>query len=127
LRSLDNHVGQVQGLALRPGTGTDAPPVVASISADRTVRLWQPTIGRMVRFTKVASEPLSVTWSPDGSRLLAGCADGRLRILDPDTGAILGEQPGLTGWLYTLAVPPSGRELLAAGEGRVQRLVLERH
>ena len=80
------------------------------------MRLWQPTIGRLVRFAKLSSEPLALTWTADGSRLLAGCADGRLHLVDPDTAEVLGEQSAVEGWLYTLAVLPSGRALLAGGE-----------
>ncbi|HEX5103689.1 MAG TPA: hypothetical protein VFV87_07770, partial [Pirellulaceae bacterium] len=48
-RSLDNHTAAVRGLAVRPGKH-DGPPMVASAGADRTVRFWQPAIGRLVRF-----------------------------------------------------------------------------
>lgn len=116
VRTLDNHVGAVNDLAVRPGTPADAPPVVVSVGDDRTVRLWQPTIGRLVRFTRLPTRPLAVAWSPAGDRLLTGGADGRLLVLDPDTLDVLKETAGPGGRIHTL-VPGPGRELLVGGTG----------
>ncbi len=55
VRTLDNHTAAVHDLAVRPGEAKEAPPLLASASDDRTVRLWQPTIGRMVRFARLPS------------------------------------------------------------------------
>lgn len=118
VRTLDNHVGPVNDVAVRPSAAADAPAVVASVGDDRTVRLWQPTIGRLVRFARLPSKPLAVAWAPAGDRLVVGCADGRLRILDPDTLAVTGEKTGLGGRVYCVVPnPEAGRGLLAGGMG----------
>lgn len=126
LRALENHVGPVVGLALRPGYERDTPPpVFASVSSDRTVRLWQPTIGRLMRFKKLASAPLAVAWTPDGDRLLVSCADGKLRVIDADSLELLQEIPAGQGWGHTLAVPASGKAALVGSEnGKVTRVEL---
>lgn len=99
---------------MRPGEGL---PMVASISEDRTVRLWQPTIGRMVRFARLESAPLAVTWIPDGSRLVVACEDGKVRIIDPDTVTVERVIPAISGWAYTLAVHPDGTRAIVGGRG----------
>lgn len=123
LRSLDNHTAAVNGLAVRPGQPAESPPWIASIGADHTLRLWQPTIGRLVRFAKLPHEPLAVEWNADGSRVTAACADGHLRVIDPDTAAIVEDLPVLEGWAYTLARSPSDGSFLVAGQnGQVRRV-----
>jgi WD40 repeat protein len=92
-------------------------PYLASASADRTVRIWQPTIGRLVRFARLAHEPLCVAWTTDGSAILVGCVDGKVRALDPDTVQGIGEKQVFPGWVYSIAVSSSGKDMLIAGEG----------
>lgn len=124
VRTLDNHVGAVNGVAVRPRTPADAPPVVVSIGDDRTVRLWQPTIGRLVRFTRLPTRPLVVAWSPSGDHVLVGGADGRLRVLDPDTLDVVKEVAGPGGRIHTLVPGPGeGRDVLVGGTklGRLDR------
>ena len=47
IRSLNNHTLPVHDLALRPDAS--GLPMIVSAGDDRTVRFWQPTIGRMVK------------------------------------------------------------------------------
>lgn len=127
VRSLDNHSGVVHDLALRPVAAGQAAGVrmLASASEDRTVRFWQPAIGRLVRFARLPSPPLDIDWLPDGSRLVAACTDGRLRIVDPDSAELVAELAGVPAWAYTLVVAPSGREALVGGaDGQVRRVAL---
>jgi len=60
-------------------------PLLASASEDRTVRFWQPSIGRMVRFQRFKNTPRSIAWTQDGSGLLVGCDDGTVFQLDAIT------------------------------------------
>ena len=69
LRRLDNHTGAVLGLAVRPAQAEGTLPMIASIGADRTLRLWQPTIGRMVRLARLESARGRSPGSPMAGRL----------------------------------------------------------
>lgn len=115
LRRLDNHLGAVLGLALRPARAEGAPPMVASIGADRTLRLWQPTIGRMVRLARLESDPTALDWLTDGRAVAVACADGHVRLIDPETVAILADLPAFDGRPYCLVTAPDS-SLLVGGQ-----------
>jgi WD40 repeat protein len=116
-RTLDNHVGAVSDIAVRPVASMDSPPVVASIGEDRTTRLWQPTVGRLMRFARLPSPPRALAWTPDGQRLIVGCSDGQMRVVDWETAQIIAELRALSGRIHAIAVDPRSRRILAAGEG----------
>ena len=129
VRALTNHTAAVHDLALRPpAAGADRPalPLVASVSEDRTVRLWQPTIGRMVRFARLPDAvPLAVRWTVNGTRLVVACTDGRVCVVDPDTAAVIAQIEAIDGWAYSLAVHPDGKEIAVGGErGQLTRVRL---
>ncbi len=116
-RTLSNHTRPVLGLAVRPGTAK--PAQLASIGEDRTVRLWQPSIGRLMRFARLPTVPLAVAWSPDGQTLLVASKDGRLRSLQADTLETLTDTDGLDGWAYSLAIASDGSVLLGGPGGQI--------
>lgn len=125
LRSLHNHTLPVHALALRPGS--DGIAMVASVSADKTVRLWQPSIGRMVRFIRLSCQPLAIAWLNDGSAIAAACDDGRVRVIDPDTVQIIQDLEAIDGWAYAISVHPQDGSMLVGGnDGQLKRLTLSR-
>jgi WD40 repeat protein len=115
LRTFDNHTGAVLDLALRPARD-DLPPIVASAGGDRTVRFWQPTIGRMLRFSRLASPPLAICWTADGQHVCAACQDGRVRIVELQTARVAAEDQAIDGWAYSIALSLDGKSLLVGGE-----------
>jgi len=120
IRTLENHTRTVSDLALRPKV-SDGPPIVASCGEDSTVRFWQPTIGRLLRFARVPSTPTCIAWTPDGSRLLAGCRDGHVRAIDPENVSIVGDYQAIDGWIYCLDV--DGESAVVGGErGQIKRV-----
>ena len=118
LRTLHNHSRDVTDLAVKPTV--EGLPMVASASLDFTVRLWQPTIGRMVRFARLPSEPLCIAWC-GGQRLVAGCRDGSARLIDAQSVQIERTIPLCQGWLFSVAVDPTDDRHIAFGsnQGRV--------
>jgi len=116
LRTLDNHVGSVNEVAVQPAASRDIPATVASISEDRTVRLWQPSIGRLLRFARLKSPPRTLVWSPDGNRLVIGCDDGHVRIVDANTADIISDTPAFSGRIHAILIDPRQSRILYAGD-----------
>jgi len=124
VRTLNNHRRPVHALALRPQT--EGLPMVASASADHTVRLWQPTLGRMVRFAKLKSTPLAVAWLPDASAVIVAADNGHVLLIDPDTAQVMQDIPAIDGHAYALAVHPhDGSALIGGSGGALKRIVLQ--
>lgn len=122
IRTLNNHKNEVHEISLRPAV--PGLPMIASVSNDRTVRLWQPTIGRMVRFAQLSATPLAVTWLTDGSLVTVATTDGEVQLIDPDTVEVLETIPAVNGWAYSLAVHPSDGSLLVGGRnGQLKRII----
>lgn len=122
IRSLNQHTGAVHALALRPST--EGLPMVASSAADRTIRFWQPTIGRMVRYVRLPSAALSIGWI-DAETIVASCRDGKLRVIDTFTVQIERELPAVAKLGYSLAVHPGDGSVAVGGwNGEIRRVVV---
>ncbi len=118
-RELSQHTKSVTGLAVRPKT---EPTMLASISDDRTVRFWQPTLGRMVRFAKLKSDPRAFTWTPDGGKVLVVGKDGTLYAIEPDTVEV---KPMVLAWssdAYSMASAVDDSVLIGGPGGFVGRV-----
>jgi WD40 repeat protein len=123
VRRLSQHTKPVTAMAKRPiNRGL---PVVASAAADRTIRFWQPTIGRMVRYVRLQARPLDIAWTRDGDWLLAAGTDGAVRLIDPVNVRVIATRPLIDGWAYALAVHPSDGSVAIAGtDGQIRRIQL---
>ncbi len=87
VRELQQHVGGVVDL-LRTSDAGERPQVV-SLGLDRTVRLWQPTIGRMVRFVRLDAPGRCLIAGVDPLSVLVPTDDGRLVTLDLATARVV--------------------------------------
>ena len=124
IRNMNNHTLPVHDLALRPDTS--GLPMVVSAGDDRTVRFWQPSIGRMVKFARLKAAPLDVAWLNNDSRIVAACADGAIRFVDPESVEVTGEIQVLKGWAYALAVHPmDGSVVIGGPNAQVRRIMLQ--
>ena len=117
LRTLDNHTGTVTAIAVSPDAKEDRLQRIATLGEDRTVRLWQPRIGRLLRFTRLPAIPRDAAWSPDGQRLFVACQDGHVHLLEAATLDTLATLPTQIGRINHLLLIPSTRpRILVGGE-----------
>ena len=85
LKTLLGHSNYVNCLAYSPDGA-----ILASGSADRTVKLWNPDTGRLIAtWTGHSGEVISVAFSPDGQLLASGGNDGLVRLWDLRSGQIV--------------------------------------
>jgi WD40 repeat protein len=89
--------------------------LLASGSADKTIKLWDVATGREVRtLTGHIDDVNSVAFSPDGRLLASGSADKTIKLWDVASGREVRTLFGHTGDVNSVAFSPDGR-LLASG------------
>ena len=96
VRDLSPHGDLVTGIDCCATRG-----LVATVSQDDTLRLWNLDDGSLRRVTPLPS-PLDVAFSPDGSRLAAGCMDGTVRLFDTASGRLVATLQHVD-WVYAVA------------------------
>ena len=75
IRTLEGHSSQINSVAISPDG-----QILASGSADGTIRILDLRTRELIRVLKDAGEVLSVTFSPDSRTLASGSEDGKIRI-----------------------------------------------
>lgn len=118
IRRRHNHTDTITCVALKPG---DAPlPMIATGSLDRTVRFWQPTIGRLVKFVRLPSAVLCLTWSSDGHTLFVGCRDGGLYEIDAQRLKHSRKVLVKNGWIYSVDAGELAGVVVGASNGVIK-------
>lgn len=112
--TLKGHTDAIMWTGFSPNDG-----LIASVSWDKTFRIWSHANGQLLHVFKSNQQNWSGCFSPD-SRFFAGTSgDGHLFIFDAVLGieiAVhkLGES---SRWFRTLAWRPDGKQLVIGGEG----------
>ena len=125
LRTLSQHTGEVTLLARSPESpfSTAARPLIASAGLDRTIRFWQPTIGRLVRFCRLENQTATcMTWANDGSALLVGTSSGLVVSIDPATAEVTARWQVSEDWITSLVISEQQQIFFGTAEGRVAEL-----
>ncbi|MBX9579199.1 MAG: WD40 repeat domain-containing protein [Gemmataceae bacterium] len=116
-KTLKDHSDTIYGLSFHPSG-----KLLASASADRTVKVWDPAAGtRLYTLGEPTDWVYAVVWSPDGKHLAAGGVDQNLRLWAADAaggklvkGVFAHQKP-----LLRLGYTKDGRTLFTAGEDKV--------
>ncbi|XP_016132550.1 periodic tryptophan protein 2 homolog [Sinocyclocheilus grahami] len=90
LEVLSGHEGPVSNLCFSP-----VQSVLASVSWDKTVRLWDMLDSWETKETlRLTSDGLAVTYRPDGQELAVASLDGEITFWNPQTGGQAGSIAG---------------------------------
>ena len=81
MRTLTHHQNDVLGVEAKL-TDRSSLPMIATVSRDQTIRFWQPTIGRMVRFKKLDVIPTTCKWINNSQLVLVGTDNGQILKID---------------------------------------------
>ena len=65
---------------------------------------------------------MSISYSPNGTRVVTGSSDKTIRIWDAESGAVIGEPlTGHDGWVWSVAYSPDGRHIISGSGDRTIR------
>jgi len=116
LAAQTGHSWLVESVAFSPDGA-----ILASGSADTSIKLWDVAAGRELRTLTGHRAPVgTVVYSPDGKILASGSADGTIKLWDVDTGRLLHTLVGYT-W-RSLAFSPDGKVVASGSAGGAVRL-----
>ncbi len=117
-RVLRGHTGRIFSVAFAPqvpelGTGN---PLLASASADRTIKLWQPHTGQCLKtFHGHTSWVWAIAFHPNGRQLASGSYDHTVKLWDVGTGDCLQTLKEHTSSVLAVAFSPDGNWLVSGG------------
>ena len=104
---LKGHSGYVLNVAWAPNGKT-----VATASADKTVRLWEPISGKSLRtLSGDLGAVYGVAWSPDGKTLATASEDPLAHLWNAANGKPLRTLKGHIAGLASIAWSPDGKTL----------------
>src|SRR5207249_10510172 len=78
-----------------------------------TLRLWDVRTREPLATLKVGNSVLGLAFSPDGTRLAAGCRDNTIRLIDVATRQEVAELRGHADYVHAVAWSPDGTRLVS--------------
>jgi WD40 repeat protein len=108
--TLGGHANWVNGISFSPDG-----KMLASGSADKTVKLWDTTTGKEIKtLTGHTDWVNSVSFSSDGKMLASGSADKTVKLWDTSTGKEIKTLTGHTNEVRGISFSPDGKMLASA-------------
>ncbi len=118
IRRFEGHREAGAGLALAPDGKT-----LASVSSDKTARLWDVATGKEIRQFRSHQGWLGcIVYSPDGKMVAAAGEDKVIHLWDIATGEEVRRFEGHQSSLQSVRFSPDGRMLASASHDRTVRL-----
>jgi WD40 repeat protein len=96
--------------------------LLAAGSLDKTVHIWNTVDGKTLHKTLLPSAVQALAVSPDNKYIIAGLADGAIRVIDADTGKGRRGLAPHNGAIVSLVYAPKGDALYTTSQdGSLQR------
>ncbi len=112
--------GQVNGLAVVPGSGNSA---IMTVSADGLLRTWDLTSGKVTAsFDTHHGEALALAISTDGALVATAGADGHIRLWQRTHGRLLADVKAHNDLIHSLCFTSDSRGLVSASADRMLRV-----
>jgi WD40 repeat protein len=116
--TLLGHRNEVWGAAYSPDGR-----MLATSSADRTVRLWDLATKRTLAILKGHTGTVrALAFSPDGKRLATAGEDRTVRLWDLPSRRLAATLRGHTDWIERIAFSPDGKLLASASDDETVKL-----
>ncbi|EED14452.1 NACHT and WD40 domain protein [Talaromyces stipitatus ATCC 10500] len=117
-QTFEGHSHWVQSVAFSPDGR-----LLASGSADRTVKIWDTSTGALQQTLESHSDWVQlVTFSLDGRLLASGSRDRTIKLWDTASGALQKTFESPLEWVLAVAFLPDGRLLASGSEDRTVKL-----
>ncbi len=117
--SCQGHATRVTAVAWSPDSKR-----LASVSYDKTVRIWDiMTGGNVFTYRGHSDRVLSVAWSPDGKRIATASTDRTVHVWDAATGKSIFTHAGhASGPVNAVAWSPDGKFIVSAGDDKTVQI-----
>jgi WD40 repeat protein len=109
LQTLEGHSDSVYSMAFSPD-GMH----IASVSQDRTVKIWDAGSGACLQTLKGHSSVQSVAFSPDGKHIALVSRDHTVKIWDAGSSANLRTLEGYSSTVDSVTFSPDGKHVASA-------------